>query len=132
MNSKAQILINLVRAEIAHRTPSVTGDLEAGINFATVRQIGYMNGLLCKAGVPDKWRLWLVGQLIGRQLHESTRELHWAEASSIIDTILADEWEAQEAIGEMLDEAMNHCVAKAQWQNGHSRIIVYEQAAFLS
>jgi len=128
--NKAQTFINLIRSEIAYRTPSVMGDLEAGVNFATVKQVGYMNGLLRKAAVPDKWRLWLVGQLVGRQLHESTKELHWAEAGAIIDTILGDEWEAKEAIGEMLDEAMRHSTANMARSNGHERIVIYEQLGF--
>jgi hypothetical protein len=131
--SKAQIFINLIRSEISYRTPSVMGDLEAGVNFATVKQVGYMNGLLKRCLVPDTWRLWLVGQLIGRELRESTKELHWAEAGAIIDLILADEVEAREAIGGMLDQAMAHSVAMAQKrQNGKGRVIVYGQESLFA
>jgi hypothetical protein len=125
--NQAQTFLNVVRTEITHRSPDVEGDLEAGRNFATVKQVGYMSGLLRKAGVPEQWRLWMVGQIIGRQLIESTKELHWAEASAIIDTILADEWEAKDAIGEILDEALGHCAAKVARQNGKRRMVVYEQ-----
>lgn len=107
-NVNAQLFTNLIRSEIGYRTPSVMGDLEAGVNFATVKQVGYMNGLLKKCSVPDAWRLWFVGQFVGRELRESTKELHWAEASAIIDCILADEDFAKEAIGEMLPEIHLH------------------------
>jgi hypothetical protein len=108
------------------------GDLEVGINFASIPQVGYMNGLLRKCSVPDKWRLWLVGQLVGRQLIESTKELHWAEAGAIIDTILADQDEAADAIGEMLDAVLSHSVASMARRNGQERVVIYEQPSLFS
>ena len=125
--NQAQAFLNVIRTEITHRAPDVEGDLEAGRNFATVRQVGYMSGLLRKVGVPEQWRLWMVGQIVGRPLHESTKELHWAEAGAIIDTILSDPYEAEDAIGEILDEALGHCAAKVARQNGKRRVVVYEQ-----
>jgi len=106
--------------------------LEEGINFATAKQVGYVAGLLRRCGCPEEWRLWLIGRLIGRQLHESSEELHWAEAGAIIDSILADEDEVKEAIGEMLEKALGHCVAKAQRQNGESRVVVIEQRSLFA
>ncbi|MFH1484951.1 MAG: hypothetical protein ABIH46_02675 [Chloroflexota bacterium] len=109
------------------------GDLEAGIGFASIKQIGYLAGLLKRCMCPDTWRLWLVGQLIGRELRKSTKELHYAEAGAIISLILADDAEAKEAIGEMLDVAMAHSVALAQKrQNGKERVWVYDQATLFA
>lgn len=86
--------------------------MERGLcSFATQRQVGFVAGLLRKCGCPEEWRLWLTGQLVGRELR-SSKDLGIAEASAILDYLLVGSdgkgigpdpcAEAEEVVGLML------------------------------
>ena len=92
--------------------------LERGlVPFATLKQAGYIAGLLRKCDCPEEWRLWLTGQLVGRELR-SSKDLSMAEASAILDFLIVGSdgrgtgpgpcEEAEEVIGLMLVHALAH------------------------
>ena len=115
--------------------------LERGlIPFATIKQVGFIAGLLRKCGVPEEWRLYVVGQLVGRDIR-SSKDLSMYEAGAIIDYLLLGSngkgdleepcEEAKEAIEMLLMQTMAAGVAKMQRrENEGNRVKVIQQLGF--
>ena len=116
--------------------------LERGlIPFTTIKQVGFIAGLLRKCGVPEEWRLYVVGQLVGRDIR-SSKDLSMYEAGAIIDYLLLGSngkgdsetepcEEAKEAIEMLLMQTMAAGVAKMQRrENGGNRVKVIQQLGF--
>ena len=136
-----QTMIDLIQAQAQYGGHDLT-QLERGlIPFATIRQVGFIAGLLRKCGVPEEWRLWITGQLVGREFR-SSKDLSMAEASAIIDYLLVGSdgrgdletepcEEAKEFIGQILVSVLAHGAAKmTQRQNGGQREEVVQQLGF--
>ena len=124
----------LIQTQASYCGHSLIG-LETGtIPFATIKQIRFIAGLIRKCNCPEEYRLYIVGQLIGREIR-STKDLSLAEASALLDWILVGSdgkgdsetepcEEAREAIGLLLLQTMAAGVAKMQnRQNGGNRVI---------
>jgi hypothetical protein len=137
----AKQMIDLIIAESQYRGHSLEA-LERGlIPFATIKQVGFIAGLLRKCGVPEEWRLYVVGQLVRRDIR-SSKDLSMYEAGTIIDCLLLGSdgkgdsetepcEEAKEAIGMLLMQTMAAGVAKMRRRkNGGSRVEVIQQLGF--
>ena len=137
-----QQLIDLIQAEAQFRGHS-PDSLERGlIPFATIKQVGFIAGLLRKCSVPEEWRLWVTGQLVGREIR-SSKDLSMAEAGAIIEALLVgpdgkgdSETEpcefAVEAIGQMLKNIVDHAFARRlkRARGGGTRVEVAQQLGF--
>ena len=137
-----QQLTDLIQAEAQFRGHSLDS-LEHGlIPFATMKQVRKIIILLRECNVPEEWRLWVTGQLVGRQLR-SSKDLSMAEAGAIIEAILVgpdgkgdSETEpcefAVEAIGQMLKNIVDHAFARKleRVQGRGLRVEVITQSGF--
>ena len=135
-------LIDLIQAEAQFRGHSLDS-LEHGlIPFATMKQVRKIIILLRECNVPEEWRLWVTGQLVGRQLR-SSKGLSMAEAGAIIEALLVgadgtgdSETEpcefAVEAIGQMLKNVVDHAFARRlkRARGGGTRVEVAQQLGF--
>ena len=136
-----QTMIDLIQVQAQYNGHDLDA-LERGlIPFATLRQVGFIAGLLRKCEVPEEWRLWMTGQLVGRELR-SSKDLSMAEASAIIDYLLVGSdgrgdsetepcEEAKEFIGQILVSVLAHGAAKIQQRkNGGQRVEIVQQLGF--
>lgn len=133
-----QQVIELIQTQ-AHFDNHCLDDLERGlIPFATLKQAGFIHGLLRKCGVPNDWHLWLTGQLVGREIG-STKDLSLYEASSVINYLLVGSdgkgdsdsepcQEAKQVIGDFVMLAIEHSTTKMlQRKEGGTRVEVVQQ-----
>ena len=138
INVSEAIALVQTQAEYNGHNPDM---MERGLApFVTLRQVGFIAGLLRKCNCPEEWRLWLTGQLVGRELR-SSKDLSMAEASAILDYLLVGSdgkgdserepcAEAVEVVGKMLMQAMAHGVAKMKRGGGGQRVEVVQQLGF--
>ena len=134
-----QNMIDLIQTQ-AEFSGHDLDQLEHGlIPFVTIKQVGFICGLLRKCDVPEEWQLWLTGQLVGRELR-SRKDMSMAEASAVIAYLLVgsdgkgDEEskepcdEAKEIIGQMLMHVMANGVSKmVARKEGGARVEVVQQ-----